>query len=102
MRRKEQPYAIPQHPDDQSVAADAGCRLWGGNQPPRKRRSRLRHRLEDAPTEGAADPASADAQAETSAGTQTVGAAWGKMNVYLDELERILLDSDLDVDVVQE
>lgn len=35
-------------------------------------------------------------------GTQTVGAAWGKMNAYLDELERILLDPDLDVDVVQE
>lgn len=35
-------------------------------------------------------------------GTETVGAAWGKMTAYLDELERILLDPDLDVDVVQE
>lgn len=35
-------------------------------------------------------------------GTQTVGAAWGKMNAFIDELERILLDPALDVDVVQE
>jgi len=35
-------------------------------------------------------------------GTQTVGAAWGKMNTFIDELERILLDPELDVDVVQE
>ena len=35
-------------------------------------------------------------------GTETVGAAWSKMEAYLDELERILLGSDLDMDVVQE
>ena len=35
-------------------------------------------------------------------GTQTVGAAWGKMDTYLDELERILLDPELRIDVVQE
>lgn len=35
-------------------------------------------------------------------GTETVGAAWGKMDAYLDELERILLDPKLNVDVVQE
>ncbi len=35
-------------------------------------------------------------------GTETVGAAWGKMTAYLDELERILLDPDLRTDVVQE
>ena len=35
-------------------------------------------------------------------GTQTVGAAWGKMEAYLNELERILLSPDLETDVVQE
>lgn len=35
-------------------------------------------------------------------GTKTVGAAWSKMNAFIDELERILLDSNLDVNVVQE
>jgi iron complex transport system substrate-binding protein len=41
-------------------------------------------------------------QAHTLDGTATVGAAWGKMDTYLAELERILLDPELDVDVVQE
>lgn len=35
-------------------------------------------------------------------GTQTVGAAWGKMEVYLDDLRRILLDPELRTDVAQE
>jgi iron complex transport system substrate-binding protein len=34
-------------------------------------------------------------------GTQTVGAAWGKMGAFLDELVRILLDPDIDADVVE-
>jgi len=35
-------------------------------------------------------------------GTETVGAAWARMGAFLDELERILLDPDLDTGVVQE
>ncbi len=35
-------------------------------------------------------------------GAQTVGAGWSKMDAFLNELERILLDPDLDVDVVVE
>jgi iron complex transport system substrate-binding protein len=35
-------------------------------------------------------------------GSQTVGAAWARMNRFLDDLERILLDPELDVDVVDE
>ena len=35
-------------------------------------------------------------------GTQTVGASWGKIDAYLEELERILLAPDLEMDVVQE
>lgn len=35
-------------------------------------------------------------------GTTTVGSAWGKMDVFLDELERILLADDFNHDVVQE
>jgi iron complex transport system substrate-binding protein len=35
-------------------------------------------------------------------GTQTVGAAWARMSRFLDDLERILLDPELDVDVVDE
>ncbi len=32
-------------------------------------------------------------------GTQTVGAAWARMGRFLDELETILLDPDLDTDI---
>jgi iron complex transport system substrate-binding protein len=35
-------------------------------------------------------------------GTRTVGAAWARMGAFLDELERILLDPDLDTGVVEE
>ena len=35
-------------------------------------------------------------------GTQTVGAAWARMGRFLDELESILLDPELDVDIVSE
>ena len=35
-------------------------------------------------------------------GTATVGAAWGKMDVFLDELERVLVDEQPDPSVVQE
>lgn len=35
-------------------------------------------------------------------GTQTVGAGWSKMGAFLDQLETILLDPDLNLDVVQE
>lgn len=35
-------------------------------------------------------------------GTKTVGAAWARMEAFLDELERILLDPDLDTGVVGE
>lgn len=35
-------------------------------------------------------------------GTTTVGSAWGKMDVFLDELERVLLDPAFDHDVVEE
>ncbi|MGJ3239115.1 MAG: ABC transporter substrate-binding protein [Anaerolineae bacterium] len=35
-------------------------------------------------------------------GSQSVGAAWGKMNVFLDALEEILLDPDLNIDIVEE
>lgn len=35
-------------------------------------------------------------------GTQSVGAAWARMNVFLDELEEILLAEDLDTAVVDE
>jgi iron complex transport system substrate-binding protein len=35
-------------------------------------------------------------------GTKTVGAAWARMGAFLDELERILLDPDLDTGVVEE
>jgi iron complex transport system substrate-binding protein len=35
-------------------------------------------------------------------GLATVGSAWGKMDTFLAELERILLAEDLDVDVVEE
>lgn len=35
-------------------------------------------------------------------GTKTVGAAWARMEAFLDELERILLDPDLDTGVVRE
>lgn len=35
-------------------------------------------------------------------GTQTVGAAWGKMNNFLNELETILLNPALNIAVVQE
>ncbi|MEM7125986.1 MAG: ABC transporter substrate-binding protein [Chloroflexota bacterium] len=35
-------------------------------------------------------------------GLKTVGSAWGKMTTFVEELETILLDPDLDVDVVQE
>ncbi len=34
--------------------------------------------------------------------TRSVGSAWTRMNVFLDELERILLDPDLDRDLVDE
>lgn len=34
--------------------------------------------------------------------TRSVGSAWARMNVFLDELERILLDPDLDRDLVDE
>lgn len=34
--------------------------------------------------------------------TRSVGASWGKMEVFLDELERILLADDFDHDVVEE
>ena len=35
-------------------------------------------------------------------GLRTVGAGWGKMNSFIDELERVLLNPDLNIDVVQE
>lgn len=35
-------------------------------------------------------------------GTQTVGAAWARMGRFLDELETILLDPELNIDVVAE
>jgi iron complex transport system substrate-binding protein len=35
-------------------------------------------------------------------GTQAVGAAWARMNRFLDDLERVLLDPDLDADVIDE
>lgn len=35
-------------------------------------------------------------------GLSVVGAGWSKMNTFIDELERILLAPELDVDVVQE
>ncbi|NOK63318.1 MAG: ABC-type Fe3+-hydroxamate transport system, periplasmic component [Chloroflexi bacterium AL-W] len=35
-------------------------------------------------------------------GLSVVGAGWSKMNTFIDKLERILLDPELDVDVVQE
>ncbi|WP_162924396.1 ABC transporter substrate-binding protein [Rubrobacter indicoceani] len=41
-------------------------------------------------------------QAYTLDGTETVGAAWVRMEAFLDELERILLDPGLDPDTVQE
>jgi iron complex transport system substrate-binding protein len=41
-------------------------------------------------------------QAHTIDGLATVGSAWGKMDTFLAELERILLADDLDVDVVEE
>lgn len=41
-------------------------------------------------------------QAEVIDCTQSVGASWGKMDVFLDELERILLADDFDPDVVRE
>lgn len=34
--------------------------------------------------------------------TKSVGSAWARMDVFIDELERILLDPDFDHDVVQE
>lgn len=34
--------------------------------------------------------------------TRSVGSAWARMNVFLDELERILLDPDLDRDLIDE
>ena len=46
--------------------------------------------------------ASQAGQAYTIDGSVTVGAAWARMGRFLDELERILLDPDLDVDVVDE
>jgi iron complex transport system substrate-binding protein len=46
--------------------------------------------------------ASQAGQAHVIDGTATVGAAWARMGRFLDELERILLDPDLDVDVVDE
>lgn len=41
-------------------------------------------------------------QARVIDGLATVGSAWGKMDTFLAELERVLLDPELDVDVVQE
>ena len=41
-------------------------------------------------------------QAHVIDGTLSVGAAWARMGRFIDELERILLDPDLDVDVVDE
>jgi iron complex transport system substrate-binding protein len=35
-------------------------------------------------------------------GTRSVGSAWARMGVFIDELERILLDPDLDHDVVRD
>lgn len=35
-------------------------------------------------------------------GTQTVGAAWARMNRFLDDLERVLLAPELDADVIDE
>lgn len=35
-------------------------------------------------------------------GTETVGAAWTRMGAFLDELERILLNPDLDTGVIRE
>lgn len=35
-------------------------------------------------------------------GSQAVGAAWGKMDTFLDDLEQILLDPDLNIDIVEE
>ena len=34
-------------------------------------------------------------------GTETVGAAWARMGTFLDDLERILLDPNLDTGVVR-
>lgn len=41
-------------------------------------------------------------QAHVIDGLSTVGSAWGTMDTVMDELARILLDPDLDVDVVRE
>lgn len=41
-------------------------------------------------------------QSYTIDATRSVGAAWARMNAFLDELERILTDPDLDRDVVDE
>ncbi len=41
-------------------------------------------------------------QAHVIDGTETVGAAWARMGAFLDDLERILLDTDLDTGVVRE
>lgn len=41
-------------------------------------------------------------QTYTIDGTRTVGAAWARMEAFLDELERILLDPDLDTNLVRE
>lgn len=46
--------------------------------------------------------ASQAGQAHVVDGTVTVGAAWARMGRFLDEVERILLDPELDVDVVDE
>jgi iron complex transport system substrate-binding protein len=46
--------------------------------------------------------ASQAGQAHVIDGTRSVGAAWARMGRFLEELERILLDPDLDVDVVDE
>lgn len=34
--------------------------------------------------------------------TRSVGSAWARMGIFLDELEQILLDADFDHDVVEE
>lgn len=41
-------------------------------------------------------------QSSTIDGTESVGSAWGKMDVFLDQLEDVLLSDDFDPDVVQE
>lgn len=46
--------------------------------------------------------ASQAGQAYVIDGTVTVGAAWARMGRFIDELEQILLDPELDVDVVDE